>query len=64
MEKQYCKVGSSHPLDEGVKGITLLESQLQHFMHKASEAARADSRLKDFFDSKVLKIRKQLQEFA
>ncbi|MCO5724095.1 hypothetical protein [Robiginitalea marina] len=64
MEKQYCKVGSSHPLDEGVQGITLLETQLQHFMRKASEAARADSRMKDFFESKILKIQKQLQEFA
>lgn len=64
MEKQNCKVGASHAMDRGNNGMNFLETQYRHFSNKAAEAARMNSRLKDFFESKALKIQKQLQQLT
>ena len=49
MEKQYCKVGASHPLDSEARGVNLLENLLRHFNRKAAEATQSGSALQEFF---------------
>ncbi|TNF75038.1 MAG: hypothetical protein EP302_02330 [Bacteroidetes bacterium] len=61
MEKQYCKVGTSHPLGSEARGLDLLENLLSHFNRKAAEAAQSGSALKEFFERKAQKIQKVLQ---
>ncbi|RKN79934.1 hypothetical protein [Ulvibacterium marinum] len=60
MEKQYCRVGTVTPLTPGRKAIALLEYQYQNFMNKAS-MEYADSRLREFFEQKALKVKKTLE---
>jgi hypothetical protein len=61
MEKQYCKVGASHPLGSEAGGLDLLENLLSHFNRKAAEATQSGSALKEFFERKAQKIQKALQ---
>ncbi|MEJ2162565.1 MAG: hypothetical protein P8X60_04395 [Robiginitalea sp.] len=64
MEKQHCKIGTTHTLDKGEQGLNLLERQLHHFNNKAAEAAQTGSALKEFFEHKARKIQKLLQEIV
>ena len=61
MEKQYCKVGASHPLVSEARGLDLLENLLRHFNRKAAEASQSGSALKEFFERKAQKIQKAIQ---
>ncbi|WP_291869441.1 hypothetical protein [Maribacter sp.] len=61
MEKQYCKVGATSPLDSGSQSISLLEYQYQNFMEKASNIKYSDSKLGAFFELKAKKIKKDLE---
>lgn len=61
MEKQYCKVGASHPLDSETRGLDLLENLFQHFNRKAVEASQTGSALKEFFERQAQKFQKALQ---
>ncbi|RKR12361.1 hypothetical protein CLV91_2487 [Maribacter vaceletii] len=61
MNKQYCKVGSSTPLGNGSKTISLLEYQYQNFIEKAN-LNNTDSKLGEFFNLKAQKIKKDLEK--
>ncbi|PXX24533.1 hypothetical protein C7972_11510 [Arenibacter sp. ARW7G5Y1] len=64
MENQYCKVGSVSPMNNGSNEISLLESQYQNFMDKASSTKYSDSKLAEFFELKATKIQKIIQTLA
>ncbi len=64
MEKQHCRVGTTHSLDTGVNALDLLENQLRHFNQKAAEASRTGSAMKEFFEQKARKIQKMLQDLV
>ena len=61
MEKQYCKVGATHPLDSEARGMDLLENLLSHFNRKAAEATQSGSALQEFFERQARKFQKALQ---
>jgi len=61
MEKQYCRVGTTTPLGNGIQTISLLEYRYQNFLQKASSLKYSDSKLKDFFEMKAAKTKKDLE---
>ncbi len=63
MEKQHCKVGASYSLESEDQALHLLENQLRHFKEKAAEAVQEGSALHEFFERKVQKIQKMMQQF-
>lgn len=64
MENQYCKVGTTTPMDNGTYGINLLEHQYQNFMAMASSKKHSDSKLAEFFELKAMKIQKIIQDLV
>lgn len=61
MENQYCKVGTVTPITNGRDTVTFLEYQYQSFMEKAANIQYSDTKLREFFEQKALKVKKMLE---
>lgn len=64
MENQYCRVGTITPISNERNVITLLESQYQSFMEKATDIKYANTRLGEFFENKARQIKKILENLV
>lgn len=64
MENQYCKVGAITPISNGELMVSLLESQYQNFLAKATDIKYVDTRLGEFFEHKAQQIKKILDSLV
>lgn len=64
MENQYCRVGTITPISNERNVITLLESQYQSFMEKATDIKYANTRLGEFFENKARQIKNILENLV
>lgn len=62
MENQYCRVGSTTAVAGGAESVEWLELQYRHFLEKAVEAQKSETKFRDFFERKALQLEQQLQK--
>ncbi|MDG1572286.1 hypothetical protein OZ410_08165 [Robiginitalea sp. M366] len=60
MNQQFCKVGASHPLAEGRKGIALLQNQYRYFRERAAEVKTSNAQFGNFLELKARKVERLL----